>query len=169
MVGPRHAEAHRVRHAVGQQRPDLRVARVAPVPVAAEVPVGVARREQLVDGISVVSIGTARRCAEPQAEPCKIAQNRRLRAWNRAAAIGIINAHQERSVATLELALPREQVIEQRSARAADVQRARRRRGETEPYGFARRGREGAAHLCFCLICSACRAVLRRRVRAALW
>ncbi len=43
MVGPWHAEAHRVRHTVGQQRPDLRVARVAPVPVAAEVPVGVAR------------------------------------------------------------------------------------------------------------------------------
>ena len=43
MVGPRHAEAYRVRRLVGQPRPDLRVARVAPVRGAAEVAVGVAR------------------------------------------------------------------------------------------------------------------------------
>ena len=42
MVGPRHAEAHRVRHAVGQQRPDLLISGIAPVRGAAEVPVGVA-------------------------------------------------------------------------------------------------------------------------------
>ena len=148
MVGPRHAEAHRVRHAVGQQRPDLRVARVAPVRGAAKIAVSMTQREQLIDGRSVVSIGAARRCAEPQAEPRQVAQDRLFRARNRAAAIGIINTHQKRRIAASQLALPREQVIEQRGPRAADVQRAGGRRREAEPYRFARCAREGAAHHC---------------------
>ena len=59
MVGPRHAEAHRVRRAVGQQRPDLRVARVAPVRGAAKIAVSMTQREQLVHRGSVVAVRTA--------------------------------------------------------------------------------------------------------------
>ena len=146
MVRPRHAEAHRVRHAVVEQRPDLRVARVAPVRGAAEVPVGMTQREQLVHGRSVVAVRAARRCAEFQPEPREVAQDRLFRARNRAAAIGIINAHHERRLAASQLALSREEVIEQRGPRAAGVQRARRRRREAEPDCVARRRREGAAH-----------------------
>ena len=148
MVGPRHAEAHRVRRLVGQQRTDLRVARVAPVRGAAEVPIGVARREQLVHRLSVVAVRAARRRAESHTEPREVAQDRPFRARNRAAAIGIINAHHERRIAASQLALPREEVVEQRRPRAAGVQRAGGRRREAEPYRFARR-REGAAHLFF--------------------
>ena len=167
MVGPRHAEAHRVRRLVGQQRPDLRVARVAPVRGAAKIAVSMTQREQLIHRLSVVAVRAAYWRAEAEPQPREIVQDRLFRARNRAAAIGIINAHHERRLAASQLALPREQVIEQRSARAADVQRARRRRGEAEPYRFARCAREGAAHLLFDLF--RLETCYCGGVRAALW